>query len=395
MPQQNWIQTVVQAHKDSESPERFFYWSALTTMSAIIKKQVWVDRHFFTTYPNLFVFLIAGSGMKKSIPIDLSRNLVDLAGGVRVISGRNSVQKILEDLSKAYSIEGGGVIKNAQGYIINGELSAFLVKDPDALSVLTDVYDTHSYDKKNWKYNLRSGEFTLKEPCITWLGATNEEHFDDCIPPVQIKGGFIRRVLIVHSLIPGKYNSLVYKPTSIVNLDLLVPFLKKLRHVNGPMEWSKDGGEFYHDWYHTYSHEEHFDQTGSSKTITEQVVKVAMLIALAHDYDKVLRIEYLKEAKSQCLECLGGTNKVTMSSGKGTLTDLNKIAFRMLLLAPNNQVSRKTLARRFWNEGYSSGEMDMVITMLLESSVISISEGKDPMYIMKKAVVEQYKEVAS
>lgn len=392
----NWIQKLVDANRETESPERFYYWAALTTISAILAKRVWLDRHVYKLYPNIFVFLVAGSGMKKSIPVVLSRNLVELAGGVRVVSGRNSIQKILEDLSKAYSLEGGGMVKNAQGYIINSELASFLIKDPDALSILTDIYDTHSYPKE-WKYNLKSSEAKLKEPCITWLGATNEEHFEDCIPQVQIRGGFVGRVLIVHSLIPGNINSLVNKPESVVNLDELTPFLKQLREVSGEIRWTIEGGKWYDQWYNDYSREEHYDNTGTSKRMGDHILKVAILIAMAHNYDLNLRVEYLQEAKAQCMECLGGTRKITVSNGRGGLTEMNKIVLRMLLKEPTHQILRKKLANRFWQEGYSTNELDLVIAILLESDAISVSEsGKEVIYVLKKSVIDHYQsEVAS
>ena len=392
---QSWITQVVNSHRDTESPERFWYWSAISAIGATLGKQIYVNRWIYKLYPNLYIFLVAGSGMKKSPPVNLAKNLCLLAGGVRTVSGRTSVQKVIEDLSKAYSLEGGGVIKNAHGYIVNSELAAFLVKDPDALSILTDVFDTHNYERE-WKYSLKSGEYKLKEPCINWLGATNEEHFEDCVPPVQVKGGFVGRLLIVHSMIPGAINSLVDEPKNLVDLNIFVPFLKNLQKISGEVKWTKDGGEYFKKWYNEYGIQDHYDKTGASKRIGDAIIKVAMCIGMANGYDMELKQKYIEEAKAQCLECLGGTNKVTMGSGKGNLTDLNKIAMRMLLKEPSHQVNRKTFARRFWNEGYGANELDMVITILLESNAISVGgDTKDPIYILKESVIKHYGEIAS
>jgi hypothetical protein len=387
---QSWIKKLVAANVGTESPEIFYYWSALATMSAVLGKRVFVNRWKYKLYPNLFVFLVAGSGMKKSDPVNLSRNLIDSVSGVRLISGRNSIQKVLEDLSKAHTTEDGGVLKTASGYIINTELASFLIKDPDALSILTDIYDTHNHEKE-WKYNLRSGESKLREPCVSWLGATNEEHYSDCIPSVHIKGGLVGRILIVHSIIRGTINSLVYKPPALVDINQFTPFLKELKKVKGEINWTIDGGAYYDNWYNEFWKSEHYDNTGYVNRIGDHIIKVAMLIALSNNLDNVLRTEYIEEAKAVCIECFSSNKKVNMGSGAGQLSELNKIVMRILIKDPNHQIERKRLANRFWQEGYSTNDLDLVLSMLLESGVVSISgDNKTPIIVLKDSVLKQY-----
>jgi hypothetical protein len=91
----NWLTDLVDVFAESESPERFFYWSGLAVLSATIRKNIFLDRHIYKLYPNIYVFLVAKSGMKKGIPVRNAKKLLELLGLTRVISGRNSMPKIL------------------------------------------------------------------------------------------------------------------------------------------------------------------------------------------------------------------------------------------------------------------------------------------------------------
>src|SRR6266704_1581124 len=162
-----------------------------------MKKNVYLDRYYYILYPNIYVFLVARSGLRKGNPVNLAKKLVQEVGVTRVISGRNSIQGVLKDLGKAHSTPNGTIVKDAAGFMISGELASFLIKDPEALTILTDLYDTH-VNEPEWKNTTKTqGIDTLKNPCITLLGATNEEHFQDAVPTNAIGGGFIGRTSIV------------------------------------------------------------------------------------------------------------------------------------------------------------------------------------------------------
>jgi hypothetical protein len=98
----SWVNEVMDSTKELESPRSFFYWSALTTISAILKDNVWIDRGgAFKLYPNIYVMLLAGSALRKGLPVALSKNIVQLVNNTKLIVGRSSIQGILKELSEA------------------------------------------------------------------------------------------------------------------------------------------------------------------------------------------------------------------------------------------------------------------------------------------------------
>lgn len=386
----NWIETVVKAHEESEAPAKFFYWAALSAISAVTRKNVSLNRHYYKLYPNIYVFLVARSGMKKGVPVNMAKVLVTKANATRIISGRNSMPRIIQDLGKAHTLEGGGMIRDAQGFLISGELAAFLVKDPDALTILTDLHDTHAHEDV-WINSLKgTGVDKLKSPCITLLGATNEEHFVEAVPSNAVDGGFIARTFIVFSTERGKLNSLTEAPTNIANTDKLAEHLKKIGQVKGEFKWSDEAKKIYDTWYYKFMMYEGGDKTGTMNRIGDQILKVAMLLSLSEDTSLVLKESNVIEAIRVSTDCINGMNQVTMGGGKANLAGQTKIVMRELLMAKGNSIDRQKLLQKHWGE-FDSFDLDRIIETLLGADAISVMpNGKKMTYVMKQSAVDMY-----
>ena len=389
----NWIQKVVNAHRENEAPEYFFYWAAVTALSAVVKKNVFMERYFYKLYPNIYVFIVAKSGMKKGVPVALAKKMVEKANCTRVISGRNSVQSIVQTLGKA-SIEGGGVIDKAQALIVSGELAALLVRDPAGLTILTDLHNTHEYEKE-WVNTLK-GEGghgvvdRLRSPCITLLGATNEDHFVDAVPQVDVKGGFIARTFIVHSNERGTPNPLTEKPTTLIDIDDLSLYLKEAAQVRGEFQWSAAAKIYYDAWYRDMMAHFPDESTGTFGRIGDQVVKLAMLISLSKNFDLIITEEDVIEAKVSAYRCADGMRQVTMGAGSSSYTAQTKLVLKALIASPDNRIDRKKLLSRYWGD-LDAPTLDIVIETLLGGDIIAVyRQGANCVYEMKKKALEEY-----
>jgi len=383
----NLLSDLVKLYKNSEAPEIFFYWSGISVISAIVKKNVWLNRGgIYRLYPNTYCFLVAASGMKKGIPIQMAKKLITGVNNTRIISGRNSVQQVLEDLGKAHSIEGGGIIKEAHGYLISSELAAFLIKDPDALTILTDLHDT-GYNKE-WKYSLKSGKVTLAEPCISILGATNEEHFSTAVTNADVTGGFIARTFIVFSSEKGRLNPLVHGGEEL-DLKPIIRCLTEISKLEGEFCWTKESGEFYEQWYNDFHSHDHHDPTGTINRIGDQILKVAMCIGLAKGEFPNITLPTIREAVTRCLMTVNGMRQVTMG-GKATLAAQTKLVIRELIILPDHRISRKKLLQKYWGQ-FDSYDLDKIAETLLQAGAIKIlRSGSNIEYEMREEALEAY-----
>jgi len=399
----NWINDIVQVHSETEAPSRFYYWAAVTAMSAVIKKNIWMERHIYRLYPNIYTFIIAKSGMKKGVPIRVCRQLVEKSGEARVITGRTSVPKMLQELGKLRSPEpkpsintasatinvNGTGSKKAQALIISGELASFLVKDTDGLHILTDLYNTHEHEEK-WENALKgTGIDVLVEPCLSIIGATNDDHFAETIPQSDVKGGFIARTFIVYSDDKPTPNSLVSPPKKLVNLDQFVPFLQDLAKLRGEFHWTKETGEWYDDWYNDFMPSAPDEKTGVYNRIGDSIIKLAILLSLARNGLQLeMDLDALQEAKAEAMNCALGTKRMSMGGGSSVVAQ-TKLVISSLLSHPDHRLSRSQILRKYWGD-IDPMSLDIVIETLLQAGMISLTRGQDQFITMKDDVVRDY-----
>jgi len=171
------------------------------------------DAVYFNTYPNIYVMLHAESGLKKGPPVNLAKDLVKRAtvnGLPKIISGRSSIQGMLKELGTQFSVPGGKIINKSAAFIASSEFSSSIVEDRAAMTILTDLYD-RNWNEGDWKSLLKMEEFTLKDPILTLLVATNEAHFDDFIGQKDVHGGFIGRMFVIAEKATATLNPLIHK----------------------------------------------------------------------------------------------------------------------------------------------------------------------------------------
>ena len=115
----NWLDEIVDQHRELESPEAYWKWAGIAAISAVVKDNIWLDRGgIFKTYPNVYIMLHGESGIKKGPPVNMAKKLVQLCGGVRIITGRSSIQGILQELSRSHTEPGGKIVGGAKAFII-------------------------------------------------------------------------------------------------------------------------------------------------------------------------------------------------------------------------------------------------------------------------------------
>lgn len=391
--QETWIDRIVRSTKNLESPERYFWWSAISAISAVVRKRVFLDRAgHYKLYPNVYVALISKhSGLRKGVPVSLVAKLINEVNCTRVIEGRNSIQSVIQEFSRQVALEDGLVLSDAQGILISGEFDTMLVKDPDALTILTALYNTHEHGGK-WKNTLKgSGVESLKNPCISLLVASNETLFNNVVKEKDIEGGFMARTFIVMESKRRTINDLIDADPNIIDVETLVRELKEISKIEGEFVWSKGAKELYRPWYRELSEAEFDDRTGSVDRLGDSVLKVAMLLNLAGERDLVLSEDNILLSIQKCQECLSGIRQITRSSGISELAPQAKKIIDKLLSAPGNTLSRKKLLQRVWPD-VDAMTLDRILETMTEAGHVDAirDPSNQPAYRLTKTAVEQF-----
>lgn len=370
----NWIQLLQEETDKAETPRSFIFWGAISTISAIASPNVWMNnKGVYQTRPNTYTLLMARSGFGKAFAPNISRKMVRLVKNTRVIAGRSTIEGILKEAASAYTIEGTtDVIKDSRAYIVSGEFATSLQRNPDALTILTDLYDTNMQD--DWKNTLKTSPVeVLRNPCITLFSASSPEHFSDFIPKVNIYGGFIGRTLLVYADKRHRINSLISyedeQDEPELPWDKLIEHLLKIKDVKGQFYFTKKAGALYNEWYHGFRDVEFLDKTGTAERLQEHVKKVAMCISLAKKLDLRIELEDIRESIAVVTEVLGGTKRITSGAGKSEIADKMHAALTLILSAPEGQISREELLVKGYGD-FDVTELDRIIETLIQTKFL-------------------------
>jgi len=374
-----WVERVLKSTEGSESPREYYYWSALSAISAVVANNVYLDRFYYKLWPNIFVILVGRSGLRKGPPIQLAKNLVEDVDSTRVFAGRSSIEAIIDDLATAFTKPSGGPpIMDARGFLVSSEFASFIIQNDAALTILTDLYD-RNYNSKAWDYLTKGGgKKKLKEPYLTLLGASNEIHFKDVIPDNALGGGFVARTFIIHADKKAGRNSLTERPANMASIPELAEYLKELSKIKGQFMWTREAKEAYDAWYNEFEDAGHEDDTGTLERISDSILKAALLISLSRDTSLEIKVEDIIEATTSCLAFVPGARKVTLGAqGKSVSREGTAVVLRYLLQHPEHAVSKQKLLIKFWGY-FNADELKVIIDSLVVARAVRLEQRQLP-----------------
>jgi hypothetical protein len=395
MSKVNWIDDLVDECKHVETPKSWLWWSFLTCISAAAGNNYHLRtlKGDLNYKPNLYIILLGESGLGKGFPINRAKNLVNRAEITRVIAGRSSIQAVVKELSTAKKLEGKEIILDSRGYIVNGELSTAIIADPDALTILTDLYDGH-YNPE-WTNLLKGdGAEKLKNPYITALFGSSPSHFYDSIPQVNIEGGYIGRNLIIYEekrsqdidlLDESSHEEKLVKEPDKFDTYLapkFVPHLQKIASMEGQLKPDEAARNFFNTWRRVWRNTQPPDKTGFLNRVPDHSLKVSMCLALSeYDFDGYIREYHIRDSIDKVTSLVYAADRTTSGSSQDPLTKQTKLLIDMLLEAPDCELERKIILRKFYQRGGGDAVViDRIIDNLREMAwvaVIPIGVGKN------------------
>jgi Protein of unknown function (DUF3987) len=395
----SFVESVLYYTKDSESPRRYYYWSALASIAAVVKDNVYLDRFYSKLYPNIYVLLVGRSGLRKGPPVNLAKFLVTSVNNTKLYAGRVSIQGVIADLSKTKTSKNGGPPNvDANGFLVASEFASFIIRDPDALTILTDLYDRH-YNETGWSYLLRNTpEEKLNKPTISLLGASNEIHLTDAIPKNAIGGGFIARTFIVYSNKKEGINALMNKPAATIPLSDLVSQLSEISKLKGEFKMTDEAKRLYEMWYERLQAMEDLaeDDTGTLERLHDHVLKTAMLISLSNRRDLAVEVGDVKEAITACQAFAPAARRINlMQLGNAKSAPGTSALLMALINAPNSQITRTQALQKHWTY-FSAPELDAIAEDLVAQKAITLKLGRDEnnrpevIYTLNPKVLERY-----
>lgn len=371
-----WIEAIMKATEKAESPRSHIFWAILFAISSSTPRKVYLKKGgFYKLYPNLFIINIADSGLRKQFPIDLANSLLTAAGCCRIISGTNSIQGIIEMLSKGYTANNGAVIKEANAAILSDEFSTLLVDDPMALSTLMKLYDTHAGEKPDgsneWEKTLKSGKKKLRNIYITMLAASNLDQFDSKVMEKDMRGGFMARTLAIVETKPSQLNSLLRGGTPI-DYQSLSKRLKEINRLTGEFTMEESAIDLFDDWYYPFFSTPRQDKTGFVKRIHDHILKVAMCLSLSHKDELIITANEVEDAMNICLPLVDSSLDMSRQTGKSKYKSQTALVVQTLIKSPSYMITRRKLIKDNMGE-FTHRDLDEILETLIQGDYIELT----------------------
>ena len=372
-----------------ESPKSFWKWSAYCAIAGVLRDNVYRKQGDMVIYPHFYVLLLASSAEhRKGNPVRLCESLVAKIKNTKIISGRSSIQAILDELARSeMNPATGKSLSGGSAFFSVPELSAGIVNDPEAVKILTDIYDF----REEYTSRLRgTGTFRIKNVCFTMMAASNEELLKDVYDSKALFGGLIGRTFLVKpdEFRPG--NSLFRIADKSLSYQVMLDKLQTISLINGEFSFDEDAISTYEGWYHPFreSYRDRTDKSGVSGRIHTSILKLAMVLCIDTTNDICIRKIHIDQAIEECMELIPNYQSFVMGGGRSSLSEVSTIAITAVYEAPGHRISRKNLLQRNWSS-FDAETLDKIMLTLTQAGMIDekmTQEGLD--YVMTEKCIE-------
>jgi len=370
----------------NEAHPTYHIFSGLIALSSIIGRRVWVDMGPFVYVPNLYVILVGPSGNRKTTAMTPAKNLIRALGlpySAECVTKEKLVldvfaqERVIKDMPEEYS-----KFKTFSPMTcVVTELSEFLgAGGLGMINFLVTIYDQDYYDIRT----KNKGDTSITGPYLCLLGCTTPDWITIYLKQDIISGGFSRRAIFVYESTKGAPIPIpIVTPEMATAWNDLLAYGKRLMEVKGPMIWDGEAKKFYCDWYiqHSKRNAPHPMLVGYFESKHAQLLKIATLLSLSDNFDRILSVRHLQFA----LEILGlaelNMSKVFAGMGRNELNPVANKVVEAIRSQPEIEqkigaltqrvrvIPEKQLRAIFFHEA-SSMEMDQILRHLEDTGKI-------------------------
>lgn len=302
----DWLRTYIEYTEDQESPELFHLWTGISSISATLERNVFLDRGILgKLFPNLYIILMGASAVdRKTSAIEIGEVFVrEACPDINFISQKIIPEAFIEALQTAWELTGSG-----SGYVIAEELSYFLGtsdKSSAIVHLLTKAYGCPALMNYHTKGR---GVEEVKNVCINFLGGTTTEWIKESLPKQSIQGGWAGRHVFVYA--HEEWNPVAHPEMTtkmVRQRDDLIADLTIVRSLKGEFVWSKDAKEWFRVWYEEVfkPDEQEILLEGYYGRKGHTILKLAMVLSVSNGSSLILEEVDVKNAT----RILGETEK--------------------------------------------------------------------------------------
>jgi hypothetical protein len=291
---ENWLQAYLQLVDQTEPPQRFHLWSAITIIGAMMGRKCTVQLGPEMFFPNLYTILIGPPGVRKGTAIKYATDLLDevrTSGSCRAPDAVTKEQLIAE-MEAAQDSENvdGKLLVHSSLFVVAPELVVFIKEnDHERLGYLCQLYD--GLDRFEYKTKTSTNQFVVN-PGLWLLGATTPNWIEIAMKQLGVGGGMTSRTVFVYASKKGHHISATkMRPFDQTLRAKLITDLQIIKQMAGSFRLTEEADTVYSEWY-----EDRYLATGIDDTrfasywerYPSMVIKVAMIMSASKRDDMMV-----------------------------------------------------------------------------------------------------------
>lgn len=322
-----------------EAPERFHYWTAVSTIAGCLRRRVYIDQGHFRHYPNFYICLVGPPGLiKKSTTINIGSNLLRDVPNIQLGADCSTWQAFVQEVAQAQDILAEGVTPTPDPLdtkftttcaltLAIGEFGTFF--DPDdrqMVNVLTELYDG-KVGAAFRKATKTQGDDTILNPFVNIITATTPSWIKDNFKGKFGGWGLSSRIMFLYCdekersvADPGKLWAGEYERT----MQSLLHDLCEIAQLQGTATLTHSAQLRYEAWYAEHgarvtalnrhvNHDQWLSYYLARKDI--HIYKLAIVQSVAHRNDLIIDLDDIDAAIARCDEIEEELAKVFATRG--------------------------------------------------------------------------------
>lgn len=240
-----FLQSYLEYTAELESPELFHFWACISMLGATLGRKCYVNRGYFTCYPNEYIILVSESARcRKTTSAEMAIKLYRKAEITPVLRGnvtRRSLSSHLHDMNES--------VGNSFTYLYSPELGTLLGAESYISGLMTLITDFYDCPDENEHKTQTQGTDTHKDVFLSLLGCTTPSWLAS-MPPDMVEGGFSSRALFVVQNKPRQPRPRPFKSDRNKELELmLIEDVKAIHALSGEFRWTRDAEVHFDEWY--------------------------------------------------------------------------------------------------------------------------------------------------
>jgi hypothetical protein len=255
----NWLKAYMEYSQHSEAPDKFHFWTGVSTIAGALRRRVWIDQGYFQWTPNFYIIFVAPPGIvSKSTTLGIGMKLLKDLPGIKFGPDAVTWQALTQSLAESTE----AVLMPDEMWhnmscvtIASSEFGTFLnPNDREMVDVLVSLWDGQL---GVWEKRTKTqGSDRIENPWINIAACTTPAWIAGNFPDYLIGGGFTSRCVWVYAERKRKlvaYPSDVLPPEFRQMEEILKRDLEAISMMAGEYRLTPEATAFGIKWY-----EEHY-----------------------------------------------------------------------------------------------------------------------------------------